>query len=175
MTDSKGPREVERPSFDSLPLRKDGPHGNAWGLFGENDQVGMLNLLTPETTMAATKEIVHGIRISTDWPLNKLQTPLFGRVAFKQEIHHKRPRTVSDDILTFNTQSSTQWDGFRHHGACSFLYTLDLLYRMLNGENSQDIRTRNSISTVTNKMIFIRPPRSGLTVRPMLVLSFVLS
>ena len=116
MTDSKDPHQFEKPSFDSLPLRKDGPQGNAWGLFGENDQLGMLNLLTPETTVAATKEILHGIRISTDWPLIKFQTTLFGRVPFKQEIHHKWPRTTNDDVLTFNTQASTQWDGFRHYG-----------------------------------------------------------
>lgn len=25
-------------------------------------------------------------------------------------------RTVNDDALDFNTQCSTQWDGFRHYG-----------------------------------------------------------
>lgn len=124
MTDSKKSHKSKKPSFDSLPLRKDGPHGNAWGLFGENDQLGMLNLLTPETTIAATKEIVHGIRISTDWPLNKFQPPLYGRVAFKQEIHHLLPRTVNDDVLTLNTQGSTQWDGFRHYGPSAYFATM---------------------------------------------------
>src|ERR1035441_9433131 len=104
------------PPFDSLPLQKDGPRGNAWGLFGPGDELGMLNLLTPETTLSATKEIVHGIRISTDWPLNMPKVPCFNRVVFQQHIHNKSPRSVNDDILTFNTQSSTQWDGFRHFG-----------------------------------------------------------
>jgi len=36
----------EIPPFDSLPLAKDGPHGNAWGRFGADDELGMLNLLT---------------------------------------------------------------------------------------------------------------------------------
>ncbi|XRM46732.1 hypothetical protein ABZX51_009761 [Aspergillus tubingensis] len=57
-------------SFDSLPLQKDGPHGNAWGLFGPLDQLGMLNRLTPETTREAAKEIIDGVRVSTDWSLN---------------------------------------------------------------------------------------------------------
>jgi hypothetical protein len=76
----------------------------------------MLNLLTPETTLAATKEIVHGIRISTDWPLNMPKVPCFSRAVFQQHIHNKSPRCVNNDVLTFNTQSSTQWDGFRHFG-----------------------------------------------------------
>lgn len=108
----------EIPSFDSLPLRKDGPRGNTWGLFGDGDELGMLSRLTPENTIAAAKEIVHGVRVSTDWNLDQPKIPCFGRVPFEQKIHHKAPRTVNDDILTFNTQSSSQWDGFRHFGRC---------------------------------------------------------
>lgn len=104
------------PPFINLPLRRGGPPGNAWGLFGNNDQLGMLNLITPETTSEAAKEIVEGIRISTDLPLDKFSTPAFGRQPFQQKIHHQVPRTVNDDILTFNTQASSQWDGFRHFG-----------------------------------------------------------
>ncbi|RDW59877.1 hypothetical protein BP6252_12964 [Coleophoma cylindrospora] len=104
------------PAFSSLPLQKSGPRGNAWGLFGSSDELGMLNRLTPENTLAASKEIVYGVRIATDWSLAQPETPFFGRQAFHQEIKHKAPRTVNDDILTLNTQSSSQWDGFRHFG-----------------------------------------------------------
>lgn len=107
---------ITKPAFDALPLQKDGPRGNAWGLFGDKDELGMLNLLNEETTLAAAKEIKHGIRVATDWPLNSLKKPCFGRLPFKQEILHKQPRTVNDDILTLNTQSSSQWDGLRHYG-----------------------------------------------------------
>jgi hypothetical protein len=104
-----------KPSFDSLPLRKDGPHGNAWGLFGDNDECGMLNLLTPEVVAKAAAEIRDGVRVSTDWPLDRMSRPCFGRAPFKHEIKTKSPRAVNDDTLTFNTQSSSQWDGFRHY------------------------------------------------------------
>lgn len=105
-----------KPPFSSLPLRKDGPHGNAWGLFGPDDQHGMLNLLTPETTVAAAREITDGTRVSTDLPLDHLSRPCFGRAPFEQTIKNKAPRVVNDDTLSFNTQSSSQWDGFRHYG-----------------------------------------------------------
>ncbi|KAI5201822.1 hypothetical protein E4T39_05048 [Aureobasidium subglaciale] len=105
-----------RPPFSSLPLDKNGPHGNAWGLYGSSDQLGALNLLTPSTTVAAAKEIQHGIRVSVDWPLDKMSPPCFNRVAFGHSINNKAPRSVNDDTVTFNTQSSSQWDGFRHYG-----------------------------------------------------------
>jgi hypothetical protein len=43
-------------------------------------------------------------------------TPSFNRQPFKKEVYQKKPRIVHDDVWTFNTQSSTQWDGFRHFG-----------------------------------------------------------
>lgn len=91
-----------KPSFDSLPLQKDGPPGNAWGLFGKNDQLGMLNLLTPENTAAAAKEIIDGVRLSTDWPLNSMRTPCFGRQAFEHHLIHKSPRIVHDDTISIS-------------------------------------------------------------------------
>lgn len=51
------------PSFDSLPLREGDPHHSAWGLYGEDDQLGTLNRLTDERVAAAAKnEIKKGIR-----------------------------------------------------------------------------------------------------------------
>ncbi|APA13327.1 hypothetical protein sscle_11g080970 [Sclerotinia sclerotiorum 1980 UF-70] len=104
------------PPFSSLPLQSTGPRGNAWGLYGPSDELGCLNRLTPENTIEAAKEIKHGIRISTDWALDKPKVPCFGRVPFKQKIIHKSPRSVNDDELVLNTQCSSQWDGFRHFG-----------------------------------------------------------
>lgn len=104
-------------SFDDLPLDKNGPPGNAWGLFGPNDELGMLNLITPETVKAAaTSEIRCGIRVSLDWPLDKPKVPTFGRQIFQHQILPSQSVTMNDDAVHFNTQSSTQWDGFRHYG-----------------------------------------------------------
>ncbi|KAF7715210.1 Uncharacterized protein PECH_005551 [Penicillium ucsense] len=129
-----------KPPFESLPLRKDGPAGNAWGLFGEHDELGMLNLLTPATTRAAAQEIKEGVRVSTDWSLDSMAVPCFGRVPFEHTLKSKAPRPVNDDILTFNTQSSSQWDGFRHFG-----YKDGSVF--FNGCSQQDIErsTRNGV------------------------------
>ncbi|KAK1057446.1 hypothetical protein LTR33_013639, partial [Friedmanniomyces endolithicus] len=105
------------PKFSELPLDKSGPHHNAWGLYGKDDQLGTLNRLTDDIVKAASSEIQTGIRIGLDWPLDaQKDIPLFGRQAFHKEVYQKTPRIVNDDVWTFNTQSSTQWDGFRHFG-----------------------------------------------------------
>lgn len=104
------------PKFDDLPLQKDGPPGNAWGMFGERDELGMLNLITPQTVAAAASEIQRGIRVSLDWPLDKPRAPTFNRQKFHHQLIHPEHTFMNDDVVTFNTQSSTQWDGFRHYG-----------------------------------------------------------
>jgi hypothetical protein len=53
------------PKFSDLPLQKDGPHGNAWGLWGADDQLGTLNLLSDEVIAQAAKEnVITGQRTS---------------------------------------------------------------------------------------------------------------
>ena len=104
------------PPFDSLRLDPAGPPGNAWGRFGQDDELGMLNLLTPETVAAAAREIRTGVRVSLDWPLTKPAWPSFGRVPFQHRILPKATaeqpaRAVNDDEVAFNTQGSSQWDG----------------------------------------------------------------
>ncbi|QIW95018.1 hypothetical protein AMS68_000536 [Peltaster fructicola] len=104
------------PAFAELPVDKNGPHHNAWGLYGPNDELGALNRLTDDIVKAAAKEIQTGTRISLNWPLDAQATPMFGRQAFHKHIYQKPPRIVNDDVWTFNTQSSSQWDGLRHFG-----------------------------------------------------------
>lgn len=105
------------PKFTDLPLDKNGPHHNAWGLYGPNDQLGTLNRLTNDIVTAAAKQIRTGTRISLNWPLDAQGSkPFFGRQVFHQQLYQKPPRIVNDDVWTFNTQSSSQWDGLRHFG-----------------------------------------------------------
>lgn len=59
------PKHHVYPSFNDLPLKKDGPPGNAWGLWGSDDQIGTLNHLTdPVVARAAQEEIRTGTRVS---------------------------------------------------------------------------------------------------------------
>ena len=107
---------MKRPQFDQLPLRKGDPPFSAWGLYGLEDELGTLNLLTPATTQAAAAEIKTGVRIGLDLPINFGLKPSHKRRPLTHTVLRKDPRLVHDDEIQLNTQISTQWDGFRHYG-----------------------------------------------------------
>lgn len=57
---SNSHKSQKRPSFDDLPLKSHHPLASAWGLWGDSDELGSLNLLTNDVTKSATAEIKMG-------------------------------------------------------------------------------------------------------------------
>lgn len=102
------------PSYRDLPLRGGLPA--AWGLWGpEGDVLGCLNLLTPERAVAAAQIVQRGAVFALNWSMGLPDPPLFGRQPFTHEVTGGDHSTSHDDVLhNWNTQSSSQWDGFRH-------------------------------------------------------------
>jgi hypothetical protein len=101
------------PKRSALPHVSGTPKDNAW-FWGGADELGRLNLLTPQRTVQTVQENVKtGDSISLDLPLNVPSPALFGRQPLKHRI-----KTIGkgafDDEVSYNTQSSSQWDGFRH-------------------------------------------------------------
>jgi hypothetical protein len=108
------------PTFDELPINPDHPPHSAWGVFGDDDQIGTLNLLTPDRVAAAARLVKTGEVFPMNWELEQPNPPLFNRAALRHTIHRRR-RNVFDDLYdNFNTQSSSQWDGLRHFGHRDF-------------------------------------------------------
>ncbi|KAI0738090.1 hypothetical protein C8Q80DRAFT_1222716 [Daedaleopsis nitida] len=104
------------PTFDELPDFKDFK-GCAWEVWGKDDQLGTVNLLTAEVVKEASKEIKTGQAICLNWPINFPSKPVFGRKPPEHTIIFKAEAgAVHDDHLHINTQSGTQWDGLRHFG-----------------------------------------------------------
>lgn len=106
----------ERNSFpkrSQLPVVAGTPEGSAW-FWGGSDELGRLNLLTPERIRKATRDSVRtGSVISLNLSLSEPSPPFFGRRPFEHKIK-SIGKGAFDDETTFNTQSSSQWDGFRH-------------------------------------------------------------
>ncbi|KAK3350983.1 hypothetical protein B0H65DRAFT_456590 [Neurospora tetraspora] len=127
------------PNFDALPLRDGDPKYSAWGLYGDKDELGTLNRLTDERVAEAAKnEIKTGVRISLNWPLNaQKDSGFFNRKLFHQDLFAKPPRCVNDDVWTFNTQVSSQWDGLRH-------YAYQKERKFYNGVTMEDIHEEGS-------------------------------
>ncbi|PGH21402.1 hypothetical protein AJ80_03319 [Polytolypa hystricis UAMH7299] len=105
--------------FDSLPKVEGQPQGNAWGLWGHDDQIGTLNKISPEAKVAAAQEVKVGKSVSLDLPLDHFGYMVGKRLLFKQNILDFGKvngfMIGYDDELHFNTQSSSQWDGLRHY------------------------------------------------------------
>ena len=104
------------PHFDQLPVNSNHPPHSAWGVFGDNDQIGTLNLLTPERVAAAARLVEHGQVFALNWELEQPNPPLFNRAALRHTINRRRTNVFDDLYDNFNTQSSSQWDGLTHFG-----------------------------------------------------------
>jgi len=96
---------MARPLFEKLPLGRADPPFSAWGLYGTDDELGTLNLLTPEVVAEASKEIKTGMRVGLDLPLNFLKRPSHDRQPLKHNII-KYARPNHDDSIELNTQVS---------------------------------------------------------------------
>ena len=112
------------PSYDQLPVRAGAPAGAAWGVFGDDDEVGTINLLTPERVVAATSSIRTGKVFALNLSINIPDPPLFTRGKHTHTVKiFPGAEFVLDDFLdNFYPQASSQWDALAHvkhpiHGA----------------------------------------------------------
>lgn len=102
------------PSFDELPIKAGSPPGSSWRVWGDEDFLGCLNLLTPHKVTRAARLINKGAVFSLNLELELPSPPLFGRRALEHQVQAKTPNVSDDEITGWNTQVSSQWDGFRH-------------------------------------------------------------
>ena len=99
------------PAYDDLAEIGDRGERCSWGLWGEGDRLGALNLLTPEHVLRGAAIVRTGRTFRLDLPADGIDPPLYGRQPFR---HTVLGEGGHDDIIEMNTQSSTHWDGFRH-------------------------------------------------------------
>jgi hypothetical protein len=105
------------------------PEGSTWGDWGDDDQVGRLNLITPAMRLAAMEEVKEGraflLSLPLDYPGGEgpdafRQAPkLFVRNWGEEPCYNMRvgSAVTSDDHVVMSLQYSTQWDGLAHCGA----------------------------------------------------------
>src|SRR5208282_1068672 len=103
------------PTFEELPIRKDLPADCSWGVFGDDDALGCLNFLTPEVIVEAAGLVKSGKVFRLDARMGFATPALFGRAGAQHTVIPLAPM-ANDDLVQFNTQESSQWDGFGHVG-----------------------------------------------------------
>jgi hypothetical protein len=105
---------AELPDYDALPVDPASPPGSAWGVWGDHDVLGCLNLLTPERARVGVACVRDGATFPLNLELELPGPPLFGRPGFVHEVSGAGDVGHDDALSGWNTQSSSQWDGFRH-------------------------------------------------------------
>jgi len=103
------------------------PEGSNWGDFGDDDQYGRLNLITPQRRLAAVQEVREGIAFQLSMPLDYPRgvrlTPmrhpprLSQTEAYNTTISPTSCDVFCDDKVDICLQFSTQWDALSHVGA----------------------------------------------------------
>ncbi len=106
------------PRYDDLPVAPLRAH-HAWGLFGEEDSVGRLNLLGPERVLEAVRLVKKGAVFPLDAAVGAFEPPLDDTRARARhrvlEGRGKRGMEHLDDALDdYFPQVSSQWDSLAH-------------------------------------------------------------
>jgi kynurenine formamidase len=131
---------TELPSYRDLPLAPRGGR-SAWGLFGPDDNLGLVNLMTPERVAAAARLVRTGRMFPLDVPLDRIAPALAKyRGTPRHTIVHQAGSPGFDDLYdNFYPQASSQWDSLGHMG-----YAPDEFY---NGASETDVLSgeRNTI------------------------------
>jgi kynurenine formamidase len=121
---------------------KQRPPGSTWGEWGDDDELGRINLLTREKVLQGVREVEAGISFCLSLPLdvpggialNQRRHPpalaptedmegnaaTFYNVRMSEMDDWGDPRYVdvwADDTVTLSLQYSTQWDSLAHVGA----------------------------------------------------------
>jgi kynurenine formamidase len=121
------------------------PDGSTWGDWGDDDELGRINLLTPQKVLEGAREVQAGISFSLSLPLDfpggsslnqrryppitrptedlRYQQDTFFNVVARDSLDPSYTDVWSDDVVTLWLQYSTQWDALVHQGA---LFDADL-------------------------------------------------
>jgi kynurenine formamidase len=110
------------------------PEGSTWGDFGPDDELGRLNLVTPEKVLQGIAEVKLGktfcLSLPLDYPGGNIINPRRTPPVLKPTERNGRPNMnyplrcddptaldiVCDDQVLLTLQYSTQWDSLSHVG-----------------------------------------------------------
>src|SRR5882757_7027709 len=108
--------EPRIPSYSELPVREGAPDGSSWGVFGDSDEVGTINLMTPNRVVESAASIRSGKVFALNLPINIPDPPLFtrGKHTHTIKIFPGADYVLDDYLDNFYPQASSQWDALCH-------------------------------------------------------------
>lgn len=102
------------PDYNSLARMEDGSP-SAWYLFGADDNVGLVNLQTPERVARAAALARQGKVFPLDLPAGFISPAMYGREVPRRGVKELQGGWFLDDWLDgFYPQAGSQWDSLAH-------------------------------------------------------------
>ncbi len=110
------------------------PEGSTWGDYGPDDELGRLNLLTPEKVKEGIAEVREGLTfclsLPLDYPGGNVLNPRRHPPVLRPTLRGDKPNflyrtaaddakltdVINDDAVILHLQYSTQWDSLAHVG-----------------------------------------------------------
>lgn len=103
------------PTYDELATAE--PAGSSWEVFGQGNQLGTINRLTPERVAAAARSIRTGQRFGLDYPVTAFEPyPTGTRHPLRHTVFANNEYHRDDYVDSFYLQASSQLDALRHIG-----------------------------------------------------------
>lgn len=103
------------PKYRDLPKAEHDLYPNAWGVFGEDDQLGTLNHLTPDRVLNALKSVQSGRVVNLNLSLDEFNPALIAHRGLPtHEVFGLNKFHRDERVDNLFTQASTQIDGLRH-------------------------------------------------------------
>ncbi len=129
---------MQLPKYDELPLAPNGGR-SGWGLFGEDDNVGLFNLVTSEAVREAARLVRKGSVFPLNAPVDAFTVARRRGLPRHRLLHVDGSFSFDDVYDNFYPQLSSQWDSLGHVG-----YDVDVYY---NGASESDVASgrRNTI------------------------------
>ena len=105
---------TDLPRYRDLPLLANGVR-SGWGVFGPDDSVGLMNLVTAESAAHAATLVRRGAVFPLDLPLDAIDPPFFQRGRARHRVLERRPGFGLDDVIdNYFPQAGSQWDSLGH-------------------------------------------------------------
>jgi kynurenine formamidase len=109
------------------------PQVRNWGRWGDDDEIGTLNLITPEVRRRAAASVRSGRAFSLAMPLDEVEGIQVGVIEGRNNPVHRMTVVngsldggtdafTSDDAVDLSLQAATHWDGLGHVSYGGHLY-----------------------------------------------------
>lgn len=103
------------PKYDELPVISENGERHNRGIFGQDDELGTINFLTPERVRKAASLVHTGAVFNLCLPLNQPNPPLNpGRKPYRHTFLVLDHNLRDDVVDNFYPQASSQIDGLQH-------------------------------------------------------------